>query len=128
MEDKFNMLQNEMKIMKKEVNQLHIKIEKILSTLGTIQMRDLAKNLLKPYEYLLNNEDKKIIEKDKDKKWELISNKIKGKYKEYEKSDYYPAFMEIVDKSVQTISKGNKAAHHVNLELYESSINEIYGK
>ena len=118
-QDKNNSLENEMKIMKKEVNQLHKKIEKISSTLGTIQMRDRAKNLLKPYEYLLNNEDIEIIEKDKDKKWELISNKIKGKHKEHEKSDYYPAFMEIVAKSAQTISKGNKAAHHVSLELYE---------
>jgi hypothetical protein len=43
------------------------KMEDIISILGTIQMRDKAKNVLKEYYNLLDDDEKKIIQKDKRK-------------------------------------------------------------
>ena len=74
-EEKLNVLQT-------KISTMETQIEKITETLGNIQMRDKAKNLLRHYEYLLDNEDKDLIKKDKNEKWNLIVNKIKQNYRQ----------------------------------------------
>jgi len=108
-----------------EMNKQKKKLEDIISILGTIQMRDRAKNVLREYKNLLDDDEKKIIEKDKRKKWELIKNKIIQKYKNHEKCRKYIIFCEIVEKCVKTIKEGNNDAHSVKLEHYETQIKEF---
>lgn len=117
-EERYQKLQNEMILLKS-------KLEKVTNTIGYIQMRDCAKNLLKPYQDLLTKEDNEKIEKDHNKKWELIANKIKDSYKRYENSKNYKAFIEIMEKSVDLIKKGNRRAHNITLEYYEKNIEKI---
>ena len=117
-EERYQKLQNEM-------IQVKSKLDKVTNTIGYIQMRDCAKNLLKPYQTLLTREDTEIIGKNKNKKWELIANKIKDSYKIYEHSKNYKTFIEIIEKSVDLIEKGNKRAHNITLEYYEKKIENI---
>ena len=105
--------------------ELKSELEELKKEMGYIQMRDRAKNLLKPYQNHLNNEDNEMIVKDKNKKWELIANRIKEYYKKFENSQNYKAFIEIVDKSVKTISKGNYTAYNINYNYYEKDIEKI---
>lgn len=122
---KYNEIQIEVQNGNRKISQLQKKLEEITEILGNIQMRDRAKNVLNHYQYLLDDKDYEIIQKDKNKKWEIISNKIEIKYKKFEKSQNYKTFIEIVKKCVGTIKKGNDDAHHVNLEYYENNINKI---
>ena len=126
-EMKQEMEQKDIKIseLKMEMNNQKNKLEDIISILGTIQMRDRAKNVLREYKNLLDDDDKKILEKDKRKKWELIKNKIIQRYKNHENCPKYLIFCEIVEKCVKTIKEGNNDAHSVKLDYYESQIKEF---
>ena len=124
-DENYKELLNNMIEMKSQLENVQIENRKIKNTLGKIQIRDSAKNILRPYEIYLDFKDKEIIEKDKKKKWEIIASKIKGHYNEYENSDNYKAFAEIVDKSVDAIAKGNDDAHSINIEYYEKDIEKI---
>ena len=126
-EMKQEMEQKDIKIseLKMEMNNQKNKLEDMISILGTIQMRDRAKNVLREYKNLLDDDDKKILEKDKRKKWELIKNKIIQRYKNHENCPKYLIFCEIVEKCVKTIKEGNNDAHSVKLDYYESQIKEF---
>jgi len=125
MKKKNEHLEDEILKMRSQIEKLQSDNRKITKALGRIQTRDSAKNILRHYEYLLDNNDKEKIKKNKDEKWKLISDKIKENYKGYENSLNYKAFIEVVDKSVASIGKGNKEAHSINLEYYEKNIDNI---
>ena len=86
-------------------------------------MREGANNILRSYEYLLDSSDKLLIEKDKRIKWELIANKIKILYNKKNNTKANKAFIEIVEKCVNALTKGNENDHQIQLEFYE--INDI---
>lgn len=44
----------------------------------------------------------------------MIAQRTKEFYKNYNNSNKYKAFIEIMDKSAESMAKGNKAAHDVN--------------
>ena len=77
---------------KTKLHSIKEKNKKIFEILGHIQLKDKAKNLLRSFNIILNEKDKKIIEKNEKKKWELISEKIKEKYKSYENTNNYKVF------------------------------------
>ena len=108
-----------------EITEIKTQLNKVIITLGHIQIRDKAKNILRPFESLLDKEDIEQIKNNKKKKWELIASKIKENYRQYEKSIKYKAFVEIVEKSAESITKGNDDAHQVILEYYEKNIDAI---
>ena len=88
--DKLEEISKENKELITKVNSIKTKLhnikeknKKIFEILGHIQLKDKAKNLLRSFNIILNEKDKKIIEKNEKKKWELISEKIKEKYKNY---------------------------------------------
>ena len=103
-------LEEEVQKQKSELNEIKTQLNKVIITLGHIQIRDKAKNLLRPFDNLLDKEDKEKIKNNSNTKWELIASKIKEKYKQYEKSIKYKAFIEIVEKSAESITKGNDDA------------------
>ena len=93
-----------------EITEIKTQLNKVIITLGHIQIRDKAKNLLRPFDNLLDKADREKIKNNSNTKWELIASKIKEKYKQYEKSIKYKAFIEIVEKSAESITKGNDDA------------------
>ena len=77
MKKKNEHLEDEILKMRSQIEKLQSDNRKITKALGRIQTRDSAKNILRHYEYLLDNNDKEKIKKNKDEKWKLISHKIK---------------------------------------------------
>lgn len=107
----------------KKINDIKNKLEDVLGVLGAIQMRDRSKNVLRPYIGLLDKTELDNLEKDKKKKWEIIAKKIEDYFlKNYKNSPKCKIFLEIVEKCLENINKGNYDAHHVNSEYYESQL------
>ena len=83
----------------KEINYLKIQVNKdknsivalkeevqnLKSTLGSIQVRDLAKSFLNQFKCLLNDDDRNKIEADRREKWNIIFNRIKESLKTMKK-------------------------------------------
>jgi len=65
------------------------------------------------------------LKKTEIKKKKLIAQRTKEYYNHYNNSNKYKAFTEIMDKSTESMAKGNKVAHDINLEYYEKGINRI---
>ena len=120
-----NELQTEIVALINQLENVQEEHRKIADILDKIQMRDKAKNIFKPFEQLLKDEDLIKIKEDRNKKWKLIAQRAKEYYKNYNNSNKYKSFAEIIDKSVELMAKGNKAAHDINLEYYEKDINRI---
>ena len=112
--------------MENEIRDVKKKLKNVRATLSNVQMRDGAKNILRYYENLLDKDDKKKIEKNKNKKWELIAKKIEKNY-EGINTQKNKTFIEIVKKCADKIYKGNANAHHIELEHYEVNLNKIIG-
>ena len=93
MNDKYNKMKIELDFLKE-------KYREISELLGYIQMREGAKDILSPYEYLLSPNDRIKIEKENVGKWKLISDKIKQYYDKYKDTKNYKVFIEIVEKCV----------------------------
>ena len=127
--NKMKRMEEENKLMKtdleKKIAKLEEKMEGIIKTLDSIQIRDWAKNILLPYEKYLDESDYEKISHKINTKWELISDKIKLHFKEYEDKNNYKCFIEIVEKCVASIERGNNYAHHVEFNNYEPKIKEI---
>ena len=120
-----NELQTEIVALTNQLENVQEEHRKIADILDKIQMRDRAKNIFMPFEQLLKDEDLIKIKEDRNKKWKLIAQRAKEYYKNYNNSNKYKSFAEIMDKSVELMAKGNKAAHDINLEYYEKDINRI---
>lgn len=114
--------------MKNHMNTLEKEIKNLKSILGSIQTRDLAKNLLKEFKFYLTSEDIKNIKNDKSKKWEYIVKRVEENYRKYQKNPKFDAFIEIFKKSKEIIKNGNSFAHNLSIELYEKEISEISKK
>ena len=121
MENKLDLLENKNNILKKEINETKAKMEDVYGTLSLIQLRDRAKNFLKSFNIKLDKKDEEAIKQKKKTKWQTISEKIKEKYKKYENSNKYKAFVEIVEKSAETIDKGNEFVDKIKMEYYENN-------
>ena len=124
-DERYNKLMKEYYKVNEKLNSLQKKYQEISELLGYVQMREGAKNILNPYEYLLDQTDRLRIEKENMGKWKLIANKIKEFYGEYKDTKNYKVFIEIVEKCVKTLSEGNEGAHHIKIEFYEKEIEEI---
>jgi sulfur relay (sulfurtransferase) DsrC/TusE family protein len=124
-EKRIENLENENHTLKTEISETKAKLEEVTKTLGFIQLRDKAKNFLKSFNIKLDKKDKEAIDPKKKTKWKIISEKIKEKYKKYENSNKYRAFIEIVEKSSETIDKGNDSAHKIKIDYYENNIDRF---
>ena len=124
-EKRIENLENENHTLKTEISETKAKLEEVTKTLGFIQLRDKAKNFLKSFNIKLDKKDKEAIDPKKKSKWKIISEKIKEKYKKYENSNKYRAFIEIVEKSSETIDKGNDSAHKIKIDYYENNIDRF---
>ena len=118
--------QNKISLIETQLKDVQDENKKITETLGHIQLRDKAKNFLKSFNIKLQENDLKKIELGKKKKWDLISEKIKENYKNYQNSDNYEVFCEIIEKSAKAIDEGNNSAHELKLEYYEKNIEKVY--
>jgi hypothetical protein len=116
-----NKMQNKISLIETQLKDVQDENKKITETLGHIQLRDKAKNFLKSFNIKLQENDLKKIELGKKKKWDLISEKIKENYKNYQNSDNYEVFCEIIEKSAKAIDEGNNSAHELKLEYYENN-------
>ena len=105
--------QNKISLIETQLKDVQDENKKITETLGHIQLRDKAKNFLKSFNIILQENDLKKIELGKKKKWDLISEKIKENYKNYQNSDNYEVFCEIIEKSAKAIDEGNNSAHEL---------------
>ena len=124
-EKRIEHLENENNTLTNEISKTKAKLEEVTKTLGFIQLRDKAKNFLKSFNIKLDKKDKEAIDPTKKSKWKIISEKIKEKYKKYENSNKYRAFIEIVEKSSETIDKGNDSTHKIKIDLYENNIDRF---
>lgn len=104
---------NKISLIETQLKDVQDENKKITETLGHIQLRDKAKNFLKSFNIKLQENDLKKIELGKKKKWDLISEKIKENYKNYQNSDNYEVFCEIIEKSAKAIDEGNNSAHEL---------------
>lgn len=73
----------------------------------------------------MDKKEEEAIKQKKKTKWQTISEKIKEKYKKYENSNKYKAFVEIVEKSAETIDKGNEFVDKIKMEYYENNIDRF---
>ena len=128
-DERYDELQKKNVELQKKNDELQTKMEnvlkenrKIIDILGKIQMRDSVKNMFNSFVHHLKEADRMEIQKDKNKKWNLIAQRAKEYYIKYYNSNKYKAFAEIMDKSAELMAKGNKAA---NLEYFEKDINRI---
>ena len=117
MANKIKSLEGDNKIMKDDIQ--HLK-----NMLGSIQVRDLAKNFMNQFTYLLTEEDYDEIKIKKKSKWEKITEKVEISFQGYKKSPKYDSFIELFKKSENVIKYGNNEAHSIALEVYEKNIIE----
>ena len=118
----------EMKILKKnmksidskyttELNTLKDDIKTIKSILGSIQVRNLAKNFLNRYSIHLTDEDKKKYQQKK-KRRALIAERGMGHLKDFNKdymaTDGFKSLIIIIESSLRIINEGNSFAHSFN--------------
>ena len=122
---KLQNLENQNNALKNEIFKTKAKLDEVTKALGQIQLRDRAKNFLKSFNIKLDNKDEEAIKQKKKTKQKIIFEKIKEKYKKYENSNKHGAFIEVVEKSSETIDKGNEFAHKVKIEYYEKNIDEF---
>lgn len=126
-----NELQNKITLIETQLKKVEDKNNEMTEILGHIQLRDKAKNFLRSFNIILDENDLKPKDektkekKEKQKKWILIAQKIKKEYEIYKNSSNYKVFCEIIDKSAQTIEKGNQSAHKIKLEYYEKNISKF---
>ena len=117
MANKIKSLEGDNKIMKDDIQ--HLK-----NMLGSIHVRDLAKNFMNQFTYLLTEEDYDEIKIKKKSKWEKITEKVEISFQGYKKSPKYDSFIELFKKSENVIKYGNNEAHSIALEVYEKNIIE----
>jgi len=122
-------LTEENEIRKKEIQDLEENIEilkdecqDIKEILGNIQCRTLSKNFLRAFGTFLTNDDKNEITKNKKKKGEIISNRIKQLYPKANKQKMN-LIKKLIEKSWDLQQQGNYYAHSITLEKYEDEIN-----
>ena len=117
MEKEINKMKKESKIMKDEIK--HLK-----DMLGSIQVRDLAKNFMNQFKYLLTKSDYYSIKKKYKSKWEIIRERVEIYFHAYINNPKYDSFIELFKKSEKIIKYGNNEAHSIALAVYEKNIIE----
>ena len=121
-------MKTHMDTLEKNDNMMKEEIKNLKYMLGSVQIRDLAKNFLRNFSTYLTIPDLNIIKKDKKKKWEMIVKRVEEYYIQYQHSPKFNAFVEVLKKSENIIKEGNSFPHNLSLELLEKEIIEISKK
>ena len=110
--------------MKKESKIMKDDIQNLKDMLGSIQVRDLAKNFMNQFKYLLTKSDYYSIKKKYKSKWEIIRERVEIYFHAYINNPKYDSFIELFKKSENVNKYGNNEAHSIALEVYEKNIIE----
>jgi hypothetical protein len=113
---------------KDEISKLQSEIECLKGTISTIQIRKLAKNFLNIFKSNLSQEEIEIIKQDNTKRAEETIKSLRRKYPLSTETENFKIVCEIVNKSGETLNKGNCFAHSLNLKDYEVEIMEYKEK
>ena len=108
--------------MKKESKIMKDDIQNLKDMLGSIQVRDLAKNFMNQFTYLLTKNDYYSIKKKYKSKWEKIRERVEICFQAYKNNPKYDSFIELFKKSEKVIESGNNEAHSIALAVYEKNI------
>ncbi len=132
--DETNKMKGKIEEMSKDIEELKESVEflrgeflDMKETLRSIQCRDLSKNFLRCFRTLLTKEDWKGIRKNKNKRGEIISERIVTLYPNAEKKK-----MEIVQKLVENSSnfilEGNYEGHFLIVDKFQKEIEDYKKK
>ena len=124
MKDKINDLitnKNKMEIKMDNLENCYLEIKEVL---GDIQMRDMAKNLLKCFKRYLTDEDKDKIKSDKDSKGLIISERIKKIFikNKYKNENRLAIIQNVIINACDLLNRGNDMAHSLTIENYQDEI------
>ena len=112
----------------KKISELQSEIESLKGTISTIQIRKLAKNFLNIFKSNLSQEEIEIIKQDNTKRAEETIKSLRRKYPLSTETENFKIVCEIVNKSGETLNKGNCFAHSLNLKDFEVEIMEYKEK
>ena len=128
LEKKVSEQKDEILKQKDEISKLQSEIECLKGTISTIQIRKLAKNFLNIFKSNLSQEEIEIIKQDNTKRAEETIKSLRRKYPLSTETENFKIVCEIVNKSGETLNKGNCFAHSLNLKDYEVEIMEYKEK
>ena len=92
--------------------------------LGKIQTRDFAKRFLRSLNPYLTGEDFRMIRKDKQKRGDIISDRIKNKFKSFQGTEKMEIIVHLIKNCSDCLNEGNEYAHSIAIEYYEEDIEE----
>ena len=131
-EEKISTISNELYEQKQEfktkISELKEEIKTLKNAIGTIQIRNLAKNFLKIFKNDLSKEEQEKIKEDKTNRGKVTASALKRKYSLYINNENFKIVAEIVEKSGASLNKGNSLAHTLNIEDYLKEIEMIKEK
>ena len=107
--------------LKERVEFLEGECDDLKEMLSKIQFRGLSKNFLRCFHTYLEEDDWKIIERNKKLKGEVISKKIAKLYPNADKKKLQ-IIQNLVKKASNLLNKGNSLAHSVTLSRYQKEI------
>ena len=103
-----------------DITKLKASVKEIKTALGSIQVRDYAKNFLNQFRFILTEDDRINIEKDKSKKWEIILNRAVKIFQVYKSCSNYNSIIKIFQDDINTIAKKN------NILIPNSEPNKLF--
>lgn len=101
--------------------------EEFKEVLGKIQTRDFANRFLRSLKPYLIGKDFDMIRKNKQKRADIISDRIKNKFGSFQKTTKMKIIVNLIKKCCNCLDKGNEYAHSIAIEYYEDDI-ESYKK
>ena len=113
--------------LKERVEFLEGECDDLKEMLSKIQFRGLSKNFLRCFHTYLEEDDWKIIERNKKLKGEVISKKIAKLYPNADKKKLQ-IIQNLVKKASNLLNKGNSLAHSVTLSRYQKEIKDYKEK
>ena len=103
-----------------DITKLKASVKEIKTALGSIQVRDYAKNFLNQFTIILTEDDRINIEKDKSKKWEIILNRAVKIFLVYKCCSNYNSIIKIFQDDINNIAKKN------NILIPNSESNKLF--
>jgi len=103
-----------------DITKLKASVKEIKTALGSIQVRDYAKNFLNQFRFILTEDDRINIEKDKSKKWEIILNRAVKIFQVYKSCSNYNSIIKIFQDDINIIAKKN------NILIPNSEPNKLF--
>ena len=103
-----------------DITKLKESVKEIKTALGSIQVRDYAKNFLNQFRFILTEDDRINIEKDKSKKWEIILNRAVKIFQVYKSCSNYNSIIKIFQDDINIIAKKN------NILIPNSEPNKLF--